>query len=71
MARISSKGGVPCDIVATVPEALQKSSYIVEHEHPNGPEYQKVKTWDCRFRLMVNRSATKGAPRLNEHYEEV
>lgn len=65
------KGGVPCDIVATVPEALQKA-HIVEHEHPNGPEYQKVKTLGLPFSIDGEpRSATKRAPRLNEHYEEV
>ena len=68
---ILQKGGVPCDIVATVPEALQEA-HIVEHEHPNGPEYQKVKTLGLPFSIDGEpRSATRRAPKLNEHYEEV
>jgi formyl-CoA transferase len=68
---ILQKGGVPCDIVATVPEALQEA-HIVEHEHPNGPQYQRVKTLGLPFSIDGEpRTATKRAPRLNEHYEEV
>ena len=52
--------------------SITKSFYIVEHEHPNGPEYQKVKTLGLPFSIDGEpRSATKRAPRLNEHYEEV
>ena len=68
---ILQDGGVPCDIVATVPEALQEA-HIVEHEHPNGPKCRPVKTLGLPFSIDGEpRSASRRAPRLNEHYKEV
>lgn len=68
---ILQDGGVPCDIVATIPEALE-NAHIVEHEHPQGSEYAKIKTLGLPFVIDGEpRAAVRRAPRLNEHYEEV
>ena len=65
------KGGVPCDVVACIPEALE-DAHIVEHEHPNGSDLDPIKTLGLPFSIDGEpRSASRRAPRLNEHYDEV
>ena len=61
--------GVPSDIVATVPEALELAT-TVAHEHPNGG--QAVHSLQLPFGLDNHpRTATRRAPRLGEHTDEV
>ena len=68
---ILQAGGVPCDIVATIPEALE-DAHIVEHEHPQGSEYTRIKTLGLPFAIDGEaRVASRRAPKLNEHYDEV
>ena len=66
---IFEKQGVPSDIVATIPEALN-SATTVEHEHPNGGG--SVRTLPLPFGIDdIPRSAERRAPRLGEHTQEV
>ena len=65
------KGGVPCDIVACIPEALEQA-HIVEHKHPNDDELDSIKTLGLPFQIDGEpRCSSRRAPRLNEHYDEV
>lgn len=66
---IFQKQGVPSNIVATVPEALGLAS-IIEHEHPNGGSI--VQSLQLPFGIDdAPRGATRRAPRLGEHTQEV
>lgn len=66
---ILQKQGVPADIVATVPEALELAS-TVEHEHPNGGA--SVLSLQLPFGIDdTPRGAKRRAPRLGEHTQEV
>ena len=66
--------GVPADIVASIPEALdaaQKRGRIVEHPHPKNPE-QSIYTLPIPYHLDgMERSAKRRPPNLGEHQEEV
>ena len=66
---IFKEQGVPADIVATVPEALERAS-TVTHEHPNGTG--SVQSLALPFCIDdFPRAAKRRAPRLGEHNQEV
>jgi crotonobetainyl-CoA:carnitine CoA-transferase CaiB-like acyl-CoA transferase len=67
--KVFVKQGVPADIVATVPEALERAS-TVSHEHPNG--VGTVQSLALPFGIDdFPRAAKRRAPRLGEHNQEV
>ena len=67
--KIFVKQEVPADIVATVPEALERAS-TVSHEHPNGTG--TVQSLALPFGIDdFPRAAKRRAPRLGEHNLEV
>ena len=66
--------GVPADIVASIPQALdaaKKRGRIVENTHPTHPE-KSIYTLPIPYHLDgTQRSADRRAPLLGEHQEEV
>lgn len=61
--------GVPAGRIATVPEALAEAD-LVEHEHPEGGA--PVRTVPLPYRMSdAPRAASRRAPRLGEHTDEV
>ena len=72
--RILNEEGVPVDIVASIPEALEAAKdrgRIVEHSHPIQPE-QSIYTLPIPYHLDgTKRSSDRRPPNLGEHQEEV
>jgi crotonobetainyl-CoA:carnitine CoA-transferase CaiB-like acyl-CoA transferase len=67
--RIFTAQGIPADVIATIPEALDLAR-TVEHLHPDG--LSQVKTLRLPFGLDSDaRSSQRRAPLLGEHNEEV
>ncbi len=61
--------GVPADIVATIPEALEQASWV-EHPHPDGES--TIKSLIGAYRLDdVELVANRRAPNLGEHRNEI
>ena len=66
---ILNRHGVPSDIVATVPEALEKATWV-EHDHPDGGSSVKSLIGSYRLdgEILV---APRRSPNLGEHANEV
>ena len=66
---VLTKHGVPSDIVATVPEALESATWV-EHDHPDGSS--RVKSLVGSYRLDGDfLAADRRPPNLGEHINEV